>query len=277
MTTDNAILDNATLDNATSHNAADAMTADTALWLHRAAPVTDPVARLVCFPHAGGSASFFRDWGHRIPGVEVYAVRYPGRAERLAEPPASDLRELARAVADAVAPLADRPLALFGHSMGAPIALEAAAALEARGINPVHLFASGSRDAPYPSPEDWADPDEEDDPAVVERLLTLGGTDPELAADPEFQELVLPYVRADARMFHTYAPAPGSGPGLRCPVTTITGDADADADCRPWSELTTGGVREQAVEGDHFYLVAQPPHALIRDTLAAGAPVPSAG
>lgn len=249
-------------------------TADTALWLHRTAPVADPVARLICFPHAGGSASFFRDWGHRIPGVEVYAVRYPGRAERLAEPVATDLRELARAVADAVAPLADRPLALFGHSMGAPIALETAAALEARGIDPVHLFASGSRDAPYPSPEDWADPDEADDPAVIERLLTLGGTDPELAADPEFQELVLPYVRADAHLFHAYAP--GSGPSVRCPVTTLAGDADTDADCRPWSELTTGGVREQAVPGDHFYLVAAPPHALIRDTLA-DAPVPSAG
>ncbi|MEV7028546.1 alpha/beta fold hydrolase [Kitasatospora sp. NPDC093558] len=248
------------------------MTADSTLWLHRTAAAPDPVARLICFPHAGGSASFFRDWGHRIPGVEVYAVRYPGRAERLAEPVATDLRELARAVAEAVAPLADRPLALFGHSMGAPIALEAAAALEARGIFPVHLFASGSRDAPYPSPEEWADPDEEDDPAVIERLLTLGGTDPELAADPEFQELVLPYVRADGRMFHSYVPAVGSGPSVRCPVTTITGDADPDADCRPWSELTSGGAREQGVPGDHFYLVADPPHALIQQTLAGAHP-----
>lgn len=250
------------------------VSADTDLWLQRTAPVADPVARLICFPHAGGSASFFRAWGRRIPGVEVYAVRYPGRAERLAEPVATDLRALARAVADAVAPLADRPLALFGHSMGAPIALETAAALEARGIDPVHLFASGSRDAPYPSAEDWGDPDENDDPAVIERLLTLGGTDPELAADPEFQELVLPYVRADASLFHAYAPGADGGPApsVRCPVTTLTGDADMDADCRPWSELTTGGVRELAVQGDHFYLVASPPHDLIRDTLAPAQP-----
>ncbi|MFI0876828.1 thioesterase II family protein [Streptomyces parvus] len=245
-------------------------TTDSALWLHRIAPVDDPVARLICFPHAGGSASFFRDWGHRVPRIEVYAVRYPGRAERLAEPVATDLRELARDIADAVAQLADRPIALFGHSMGAPIALETAAALEARGIDPVHLFASGSRDAPYPSPEDWSDPDDEDDPAVIERLLTLGGTDPELAADPEFQELVLPYVRADAQMFHAYSPGstPHSAPSVRCPVTTLTGDADADADCRPWSELTTGGVRAEIVRGDHFYLVARAPYALIHKTLA---------
>ncbi|MEV6263557.1 thioesterase domain-containing protein [Streptomyces sp. NPDC051784] len=249
--------------------------ADTDLWLHRTTPVADPVARLICFPHAGGSASFFRAWGDSMPGVEVYAVRYPGRAERLAEPVATDLRELARAVADAVAPLADRPLALFGHSMGAPIALETAAALEARGTDPVHVFASGSRDAPYPSAGEWADTGDDDDPAVIERLLTLGGTDPELAADPEFQELVLPYVRADAAMFHAYTPGSpeGTAPRVRCPVTTLTGDADGDADRRPWSELTTGGVREQTVKGDHFYLVEAPPHALIRDTLS---PVPTA-
>jgi surfactin synthase thioesterase subunit len=243
------------------------VTAETEVWLHRTIALPDPAVRLICFPHAGGSASFFRDWGSRLPGVEVYAVRYPGRAERIAEPVPTDLRQLAHSVADAAAALADRPLALFGHSMGAPIALETAAVLEARGIDPVHLFASGSRDAPYPPAEEWEHPDEEDDTAVVERLLTLGGTDPELAADPEFQELVLPYVRADGRMFHAYVPRPGLA--VRCPVTTITGDADADADCRPWNELTLGGVRAQGVRGDHFYLVENPPYALIQESLPA--------
>ncbi|MEU6770886.1 alpha/beta fold hydrolase [Streptomyces sp. NPDC046759] len=232
--------------------------------LRRQVPAPDARLRLVCFPHAGGSASFFRDWGHSLPGIEVYAVCYPGRAERLAEPPPTDLRSVAAEVADACEEVADRPIALFGHSMGAPIALETAAALEARNIQPVRLFASGSRNAPYPPPFTGAD---SDDAAVVERLLTLGGTDPELAADPEFQELVLPYVRADGRMFHAYAPRPGLC--VRCPVTTIAGDADEDADLRPWAELTRGGLEEHTVRGDHFYLVSEPPHALIRQSLTA--------
>ncbi|MFB6524401.1 thioesterase II family protein [Streptomyces sp. NPDC056401] len=243
--------------------------------LRCAAPDPDARVRLVCFPHAGGSASFFRDWGAALPGIEVHAVCYPGRAERIAEPPPTDLRQLAHEIADAVAALADRPVALFGHSMGAPIALETAAALEARGIEPVRLFASGSRNAPYPpagdgaategGAEDAADMDDTDDAAVIEHLLTLGGTDPELAADPEFQELVLPYVRADGRAFRTYVPRPDLS--VRCPVTTVNGDADEDADLRPWAELTRGGLREHAMPGDHFYLVPAPPHALIRQAL----------
>ncbi|MFF7974932.1 alpha/beta fold hydrolase [Streptomyces sp. NPDC007905] len=234
------------------------------LWLHCPDPLPDPARRLICFPHAGGSAAFFRTWGRRLPGTEVHAVRYPGRAERIAEPAATDLRVLAHAIADAVEPLADRPIVLFGHSMGAAVALEAARCLERRGIRVTHLVASGSRDAPYPEPDEAATEQDEDDDAVVARLLALGGTDPELAADPEFRELVVPYVRADGLMFHGYTPR-HDDPPLHCPVTTIVGDADEDADRRPWSELTVAAHREHRVTGDHFYLVPRPPFALLRN------------
>ena len=52
-------------------------------WLHCAVPHPEAGRRLVCLPHAGGSASFFREWGGHLPGIEVHAVRYPGRAEAL--------------------------------------------------------------------------------------------------------------------------------------------------------------------------------------------------
>ncbi|MET9252667.1 alpha/beta fold hydrolase [Streptomyces sp. NPDC003717] len=233
-----------------------------ARWLHCPVPLPDPARRLVCFPHAGGSAAFFRDWGSQLAGIELHTVRYPGRAERIDEPPATDLRVLAHAIANAVEPLADRPLLLFGHSMGAAVALETARALERRGIRPTHLVASGSRNAAYPDPEDSA-AEQDDDETVVARLLALGGTDPELAADPEFRSLILPYVRDDGRMFHSYLPRPDDPP-LSCPVTTIVGDADPDADRRPWPTLTTASHREHVVEGDHFYLVSRPPFALLQ-------------
>ncbi|MEJ3746444.1 aminotransferase class III-fold pyridoxal phosphate-dependent enzyme [Actinomycetes bacterium KLBMP 9797] len=240
--------------------------------LYSDAPRPQASARLVCFPHAGGSPSFFRGWGRNLPDVEVYVACYPGRAERIEEPPPTDLCRLAVDLAAEILPLADRPLALFGHSLGAVVALEVARELERRGVSPCHLFASGSRAAPLPD----RDPDGfDDDPdAVLAQLVRTGGTDPELATDPMFQELVLPYVIADGRMFHAYAAAPR--PVLRCPITTIVGDADPDADQRPWHDLTVGEVREVTVPGDHFYLSGNPPYGILTAAMggATGAAAP---
>lgn len=239
------------------------MTADPGTWLFRPDPDPDAVRRVVCLPHAGGSASFFRGWAGRLPGTEVVAVRYPGRAERIDDSLPDDVVALSGEVAEAVAPLADRPLALFGHSMGAAVALETARALEAAGVEVAHLFASGSRDGELPPPE----PFDDDPDAVLARLVELGGTDAELAADPVFAELILPYVLSDGRMFHGYAMA--EEPRLRCAVTTIVGDADPDADQRPWRRLTAGSFREHVVPGDHFYLTAAPPFDVVHESLAA--------
>ncbi|MGH9277956.1 MAG: thioesterase II family protein [Acidimicrobiales bacterium] len=240
------------------------MTTTHSTWLQCTVSRTEPPRRLICFPHAGGSASFFRQWARHLPEVEVHAVRYPGRAERIDERPPTDLRALAGEIACALEPMADRPIALFGHSMGAVVALETARTLEARGVQPFHLFASGSRDGV--SPVRTAAPDvADDDNTTIEQLVRLGGTDPKLAADPIFQELVLPYILSDGRMFHAYVMEPE--PRLHCSVTTIVGDADADADQRGWSDLTLGEFCQQTLSGDHFYLVSDPPYALLRETL----------
>lgn len=236
------------------------MTGSTSGWLACSVSRPDAPRRLVCLPHAGGSAAFFHDWGRQLPNLEVHAACYPGRAGRLREQPPADLVELAQGVAQAVLELSDRPIGLFGHSMGAPIALEVARALEQAGAEVDHLFASGSRPGPVPDrpPEPDSDPDE-----LFGKLIQLGGTDPELADDPEFRELVLPYLQGDERMFRTYRMT--QQPTVHCPVTCIVGDNDAEADQRPWPTLTLGGFGEWVVPGDHFYLSAQPPYQLINE------------
>ncbi|GLZ14472.1 oleoyl-ACP hydrolase [Actinomadura sp. NBRC 104425] len=218
--------------------------------------------RLFCFPHAGGSAVFYRPWSARIGrAVEVQAVQYPGRADRLADPFVDDAHQLARLIAGAMAPLLDRPAALFGHSMGAIIAYETARLLQERGTAPVHLFASGAR-APHDR-EDRRLSDLDDDGLVAE-MVALGGSDADALRDPELRELVLPYVRNDFRLVERYEHRPG--PRLTVPVTALVGDADphVPADRAPrWGDLTDGAFRCQVLPGDHFYLVPQ------RDTVIA--------
>ena len=57
------------------------------LWISRFGPSDGARTRLACFPHAGGSSSFFFPLARApAPDVEVVAVQYPGRRNRRSEP-----------------------------------------------------------------------------------------------------------------------------------------------------------------------------------------------
>ncbi|MDU3291436.1 MAG: pyochelin biosynthesis editing thioesterase PchC, partial [Pseudomonas aeruginosa] len=114
-----------------------------AAWVRPFRLTPMPRLRLACFPHAGGSASFFRSWSERLPpDIDLLALQYPGREDRFNEAPATCLEDLADGAALALRDFADAPLALFGHSLGAALAYETALRLENAGAPLRHLFVS---------------------------------------------------------------------------------------------------------------------------------------
>ncbi|MDN5916867.1 MAG: alpha/beta fold hydrolase [Pseudonocardia sp.] len=228
-------------------------------WLRCYRPQPAARIRLVCFPHAGGSASWFRQWAQHLPdAVELHAVQYPGREDRFGEKCLTDMRTLADGVTDALAPLLDRPVALFGHSMGAAVAFEVAARMAGRGRGiPAHLFAS-ARHAPHdPSPA--ADVHLRDDDGVVAELRRLGGTAGPLLDDPDLLPLVLPAVRADHELVETYRGHPDRV--LDCPITVLLGSDDTEVtpdQARGWLSSTRAAVDVEEFPGGHFYLADAP-------------------
>lgn len=238
-------------------------------WIRRFHSATADAPRLVCLPHAGGSAGFFTRLSAALsPAVDVLAVQYPGRQDRRAEPVPVNLQRLADLTYDALGAFADRPLALFGHSMGATLAFEVALRLENKGVTVPHLFASGRR-----APSRYRDENVHlgDDEALVRELRLLGGSEPRLLDDPGMRALVLPYVRSDFTAIETYRHRPGTV--LRAPVTVFTGDDDPKTSLEEawaWSEHTTGTSGLHLLPGGHFFLIdhADEIHAVLAGLLS---------
>jgi pyochelin biosynthetic protein PchC len=226
-------------------------------WIRRYHPAPDSAVQLVCFPHAGGSASFYFPVSTALsPAVEVSAVQYPGRQDRRTEPNIDSLPALADAIFPAVRPLADRPLAFFGHSMGALLAYEVALRLEQDGAPPLtRLYVSGRRAPSRYRPEVIH---RQGDAGIIAELRRLSGTNSDLLGDPETLEMILPAVKSDYKAVETYEHTPGRS--VSCPVLALIGDSDAKVtaeEAGAWAEHTTGPFEMRIFPGGHFYLVDQ--------------------
>lgn len=213
--------------------------------------------RLVCLPHAGGSASAYRSWAALLPeAIELVAIQYPGREDRLADPLIDDIAEVIERISAALRTLPSRPYALFGHSMGSAVAYELAHHLRVSGQpEPVRLFVSGRR---APADAVGGSVHLGDDEALCTELLRLGGTDAQVLADPALRRMVLTYVRNDYRLIERYRPT--SRPPLACPVTAFAGQDDPEfstAHSVGWARLSTGGTDAESFPGSHFYLAAR--------------------
>ncbi|MFE2108840.1 thioesterase II family protein [Kitasatospora sp. NPDC059463] len=237
---------------------------DSALWVRRlgagpAAPATSATPgaplRLLCLPHAGGSASVFRPWSAAAgPEVEVLALQYPGRQDRYREPAVADLSRLADLAAPAVrAEVGEGRYALFGHSMGALLAFELTRRLERDGRAPELLVVSGRR---APSTRRDGEYDHlTDDRALTAHLRELSGTDPRLLTDEDALQMILPAVRADLTAVGGYHAGPEVT--VRTPVLALTGDTDpwvTPAEAAAWQRHTTSGFELRIHPGGHFYL-----------------------
>lgn len=219
--------------------------------------------RLVCFPHAGGSASYYFPFSRMLlTDVETLVVQYPGRQDRRDEPLIDSIPVLADRIAEALLPhLDDRPFAFFGHSMGAVLGYEVAGILRARKApEPSWFFASGRR---APSVHLPGAVHRRDDAGLTAELLRVGGTDQRFLADEELLAAILPVVRNDYRAVETYRWS--EGPPLSCPVTVLVGDSDVQTtvpQASAWREHFTGSFDLRVFPGGHFYLDAERPAVL---------------
>jgi surfactin synthase thioesterase subunit len=211
--------------------------------------------RLLCFPHAGGSATAYATWHRDLPPeIELWAVQMPGRDDRRAEPRRVDIGRLGAELVDALRAVHDRPVALFGYSLGALVAFEYARALRHTQTSaPMHLFVAARRAPRLPTELPiHALPDAQ---LIRETKLRYDGIPKPVLDDPELLAYFLPVIRADLQLLESYRHT--TADPLACPITAFGGSADPHADgpsLEGWAAETAAGFESHVLPGGHFFI-----------------------
>ncbi|WP_461168343.1 thioesterase II family protein [Tsukamurella serpentis] len=199
-------------------------------------------------------AGSFQRW-QRLLGdrVDVRPLDYPGRAARDTETPVLDAQQLARDVARHVLALGPARTILFGHSMGAWMAYEAALLLQRAESGPAGLIVSG---APAPRHAARREPHGRlDDERLRAKCLDWGGTPVELLDDPAFREQAFPHLRADLQAIDSYVPTVDGV--VEAPMIALAGREDNTAPAREvagWADHARTWRGNHIVPGGHFFL-----------------------
>lgn len=232
------------------------MNTSTERWVrpYRLTPM--PRLRLACFAHAGGSASFFRDWSQHLPSdVDLLALQYPGREDRFNEPPVTHMAALAESAALALREYADAPLTLFGHSLGAALAYETALRLEDASAPLRHLFVSAH---PAPHLQRGGKLHRGSDAALLDDIRRQDCAGSELLEDGDLRALFLPILRADYQVAETYRRQELTT--LACPLDVLLGDRDEEvssSEAQGWEIASRQHLVLKRFPGGHFYLIEQ--------------------
>lgn len=229
---------------------------NTSDWAFLPSPRQARKVRLLCFPHAGGGASFFQPWVKTLPDwIELCAVQLPGRETRLREPALQDLQPLISSAASALQPLLREPYALFGHSMGALVAFELAREMRRRRERmPCCLFVSG-RHAPHMRKVEQFIRHLPEPAFLREVIVRYNGIPQAILDEPELLQLILPPMRADIGMLEKYQHVPEEPLGI--PLSAFTGLDDKTIpyeEMAAWRRHTAAAFRVELLPGDHFYL-----------------------
>jgi surfactin synthase thioesterase subunit len=187
---------------------------------------------------------------------EVNAIELPGRGNRMQEALLSDFDAAAEdLLAQIVRQLSSMEFILYGHSMGASLALRITSLLEKMNRPPVCLIVSGNAG---PGVRDPLKRHLMNKHELIGELKKLGGTADELFEQEELFALYEPILRADFRV--TEINNLSEEPPVNVPVSALMGDTEDCVDrIMNWERFTTSKQFDYRIfPGDHFFIYKYP-------------------
>lgn len=213
-------------------------------------------ATVLCLPCGGGSASSFWSWQDLHLNVNVWALKLPGRDNRIAESFITSPKQLILSIIEAMPRTWPTPFILYGHSMGAGLAFELILALQKQGRALPALFIAAGREPP--NCEYRFTVKELSDEGLISYIQGLGGVYQQIPADIHFLKLYLAKIRAD---YQLNANIPShSNVTLPVPIVIMNGDTDplvGMETLNDWRRFTTKSFQSILLSGDHFFMNAE--------------------
>ena len=213
--------------------------------------------KLYCIPYAGGSAAIYYRWRPYFQdNIEIVPLELKGRGQRVGEAFYESLEEAVEDLFDIIKDELDNsPYMIFGHSMGSMLAFQLVHKIqENRYPMPMRLFVSGRKSPIYSSiGENMHDASIE---KIKAKMLSYGGTPPEVFEDPKLIEYFLPVIRADYYMMEKFV-YKDFEEKLDCKIAVFYGLDDKDTDeetVKEWSKYTMSNINVYAFEGNHFFI-----------------------
>lgn len=207
--------------------------------------------QLFLFHFAGGNCYSFQFLTPLLKEFEVIPLELPGRGRRIREELLTDFDQAAEDIYRQVAEKLTSPrFMIYGHSMGAYLALRVANMLEKENRMPAYVFVSGN---PGPGIRENKNRYLMERKEFVEELRNLGGAPPEVLENDELLEFFIPILRAD---FEIAEKNELDNEGvLNAPIYAMMGtEEEQTEDIGNWGRFTRSGFKHTLLPGGHFFI-----------------------
>lgn len=205
---------------------------------------------------AGGNCYSFQFMVPLLREFEVISLELPGRGKRMKEDLVRDFDSAAADLFQQLLPKITSPkFFLYGHSMGAYLALRLTNMLEKAGKFPACVVVSGNAG---PGIEDEGkkrylmDADE-----FKEELKTIGGVPDELLENEELFSFFEPVLRADFQIAEVNGME--NEPPIQAPLYAMMGSEEEKvAEISNWGRFTKNAFKYEVLPGNHFFIHKHP-------------------
>jgi len=217
--------------------------------------------KLFLIPFAGGSAVSYLKWKlHFSDEITIIPLELNGRGIKSGQPFCKNFQEVVETLSNEINQYVnkDERYFIFGHSMGALLALEIyyerlkkkeglPNALFLSGCKPPFLFEKRNVISNLPTEE------------LKNELRIKGGTPEEVLASNVLMDYFLPMIRADFKLLEEYQ-FNLEYTKVHCPIVILGGTEDKieKSELLQWQSLAHDPITLHMFKGNHFFIHSYP-------------------